>query len=301
MPYESITGEELGRRNLAVGDIHKLPYDGDAWDEGKRRSGGASNGLILPDPKVSMLVPWRSVEPTRVANWAWLQKRWAARWPTLEIVIGTDDGTDPFNACAAINDAAQAATGDVFLITDADVVTADIDELKRCAEMVYRREVPWMLPWERMVCLNDEDTRSVLESDPARERIRISEQMENRGERRHNQPPGSIQCVSREAFYTIGGYDERFRGWGGGDSSFFWAMDTIIGPHKRGAGKMYALWHERHQFLAGGHWKRWGWPGQEFAGEATGSGNPVEFEYKAAWRNPTAMRRVLAELVNTHR
>lgn len=71
-------------------------------------------------PKVSLLVPFRPGIPPRDRAWNFLRKRYAARFPTWEIV--TDPGPDgEFSRAGAIAAAAARATGDIFVVADADV------------------------------------------------------------------------------------------------------------------------------------------------------------------------------------
>jgi GT2 family glycosyltransferase len=55
---------------------------------------------------------------------------------------------------------------------------------------------------------------------------------------------GGIIAVTVEAFYDIGGYDERFRGWGCEDWAFSIAASTARGPFERLAYPAVHLWHE---------------------------------------------------------
>jgi GT2 family glycosyltransferase len=55
---------------------------------------------------------------------------------------------------------------------------------------------------------------------------------------------GGIIAVTVEAFYDIGGYDERFRGWGCEDWAFSIAASAVRGPFERLAYPAVHLWHE---------------------------------------------------------
>ncbi len=71
-------------------------------------------------PKVSLLVPFRPGIPPRDRAWNFLRKRYAARFPTWEIV--TDPGPDgEFSRAGAIAAAAARASGGIFVVADADV------------------------------------------------------------------------------------------------------------------------------------------------------------------------------------
>jgi hypothetical protein len=54
-----------------------------------------------------------------------------------------------------------------------------------------------------------------------------------------------IVVVPREAFYLVGGYDERYEGWGADDIAFGLSLETLYGPHLRYPGEAIHLWHPR--------------------------------------------------------
>ena len=56
----------------------------------------------------------------------------------------------------------------------------------------------------------------------------------------------AVDAVDGEIFDAIGGMDERIRGWGGEDTMFTWAMDRVVGPHRKlTSGVVMSLWHAR--------------------------------------------------------
>jgi hypothetical protein len=52
-----------------------------------------------------------------------------------------------------------------------------------------------------------------------------------------------IQVVPREAFEMVGGWDPRFRGWGGEDYAAMVATDALYYPHKTLSDQVLHLWH----------------------------------------------------------
>ena len=56
---------------------------------------------------------------------------------------------------------------------------------------------------------------------------------------------GKLNIMPRESYKKIGGLDERFSGWGGEDTAFAVAMNTLYGPYKRLDFSIYHLWHPR--------------------------------------------------------
>ncbi|MFK4998906.1 galactosyltransferase-related protein [Bacillus sp. N9] len=57
---------------------------------------------------------------------------------------------------------------------------------------------------------------------------------------------GGINVVPRKHFETVGGFDERFVGWGGEDDAFAASLNTLCGYVKRLDATIYHLWHKRN-------------------------------------------------------
>lgn len=51
-----------------------------------------------------------------------------------------------------------------------------------------------------------------------------------------------------EDYWKVGGYDERFIGWGWEDVAFRIKADAELGPHVRVPGRAMHIWHEPAQF-----------------------------------------------------
>jgi hypothetical protein len=95
---------------------------------------------------------------------------------------------------------------------------------------------------------------------------------------------GLFHLFPREAFEVIGGYDPRFRGWGGEDTAAIAAMDTLWGPHTMLPHPLFHLHHPHAQNAAGEAI----WEGQ------TAWNTDLRDRYNAARGDPELMR-VLAE------
>jgi hypothetical protein len=198
---------------------------------------------------ISLLVPFRADIPDRVAVWSWLQQYWATELPDAELVVGTDYDT-PFSKAVAVNAAARDAHGDVFVILDADAFLY-ARQILDAARWIKRSDYPlWFIPYRRLYRLTQEATAQTLASEPEWPL------------RWGDPPPGGAvqnmkgsafghwfgamcQVLSRDAFYSVHGMDERFRGWGGEDICFVRAVDTMYGKHKTVSGPVYHLHHHR--------------------------------------------------------
>ena len=57
--------------------------------------------------------------------------------------------------------------------------------------------------------------------------------------------PGAVILVPRKLWDAVGGYDEKFVGWGCQDSDFLWSCEKICGQANRIHGNVYHLWNSR--------------------------------------------------------
>lgn len=193
---------------------------------------------------ISILVPFRDEPGTaRLRNWRWLEKRWRAFLPDAEIVVGTDTGY-PFSKTSAVNDAYEKASGDVFLIVDADswieppALVSGLETLQKYGTLI--------VPWKTSHRLRRIDSEWLLHQDPALPSLVTAEMREVVTEYRPAPSTAAmVTLITREGFERVGGMDPRFRGWGAEDVAFSVACRTLLGPTQTITGDTYALWHER--------------------------------------------------------
>jgi hypothetical protein len=218
------------------------------------------------------LVPWRSDGGHRERLWAFCRAWWRERFPDALIVEGSSpDGK--FNRAAAINDAARG-DWDVAIVLDADVL-ADPGQVRDAVELA-RSTGRLTLAYERFAGLTMGMTTRVLDGYEGRW---------GAGTRfRSTTHESSIVVVPRALWETVGGFDERFVGWGQEDVAFVQACRVLGGEPERVAGPVYHLWHERSP-------DRRAFDPQYRANQALGA------RYRET-REPDAMRELLAERFN---
>lgn len=195
--------------------------------------------------KVSVLVPFRDeVDTNRAENWAWLEQRWRAMMPEAEIVVGTDLGM-PFSKTTAVNDAYSRATGDVFVIADAD---------SWCPASKVRQAINYaahnhclVVPWSNAHRLTLADSETIRATDPAAEEPILTDEIRRNVEDYRPSPSTAamVIVVTRDGFERVGGMDPRFRGWGQEDVAFGLACGTLLGQTKLMLGEAWALFHVR--------------------------------------------------------
>lgn len=191
--------------------------------------------------KLSFLIPFRDADGTRTQPKDWILARWQHHYPEAEFIVEPDDGVDPFNKSLAVNAAAKKATGDVFAILDADTwieqrwMTEGLGQIERTGR--------WVIPARRSLRLTRDFSDTVMQTQPHEDLppiINRRSTVEQAG-----LVAGFLHLVPRKAFEAVGGMDERFRGWGGEDTSFMRALDVVHGKHIQGHGVVVSLWHER--------------------------------------------------------
>ena len=259
--------------------------------------------------KISLLVPFQTNEEWRVDDWRWLHHYWREFLPHAEIIIGRDKKSKkkwycskvlPFSKTAAVNNAFSRSSGDIIVILDADTYI-DPKIIVHCAKRIRESRKMgarvWFIPYLWLYRLTKEATKKVLDSEP-REPYTFStppstNDVESTDGSGHGRKYGAlIQIMPREAFELVGGMDEEFRGWGGEDVSFLWALDTLWTPHSNTPNDVLHLWHPRIIMNEGDSNRRSesrGWEGQE----DIRANDWLSDQYRGAIKNPTKMRALV--------
>ena len=231
------------------------------------------------EERISILVPFQTKDFFRIIDWAWILLYLRCHIRDVQIVIGVDrsskrpwwDLRDPrvFSKTHAINDAFRRSNGDIIVILDADVyLKAKV--IKHCAHRlrVYRKQGLryWFMPYDMIYRLTREATAELLESDPCWPLEIPDPPPPCDVEGYDGSGPGYgalVQIMPREAFEAVGGHDERFRGWGGEDVSFLYALCTLWGPFKQTHNDVLHLWHPRLVIGQGRNYQTRVWEGQD--------------------------------------
>lgn len=219
------------------------------------------------DPVV--LVP-RRPEPWRDQLWRFVRREVEEEvgWPIHE---GVDEGEQPMNRAAARNRAAeQAGDWEVAVFLDADTVP-DFSNLRRAVELAEGGRLA--LAQDEFRSLTRDATKRVLAGESAPDKAPVRWVYPN--------PKSSCIAISRETWEKVGGYDERFSGWGWEDSSIFHACQALTGV-VRLEGACSHLWHARS-------------PEKNPASEEYQRNEALGRRYKAARKDPDGMRALLAE------
>lgn len=242
--------------------------------------------------KISLLIPFSSNDPIRIANFNWLLKYWKAELPHAEIIIGKST-SKVFCKNEALNNAAKLATGKVLVVLDADAYISG-KVINDCADKIILNldNRLWYVPYRNLYRLTQSKTKCILSSFPETplrsQSPPLKEDIENQGDSyKYGHRYGAmIMMFPREALLEIGGFDERFnQGWGGEDIALLRALDTLWGKHKTVNTDILHLWHP----YIGENFKTRSWEGQD------GTNGPLTMRYNLATRKPAEMRKLINE------
>lgn len=185
----------------------------------------------MPEPRVAIVVPWRPGSPDRERAWEWAERWWKQfDWP---IHIVEHEGKAPFSRSWCINEGARRAwPWDILIAIDADVFTEDPQQVRdgvRVAWETGRLTIPLTVGAD----LNDRGTRLLVAGQPG---------WEKQLHKRREVCTSRVWIMRRDLFEVVGGFDERFRGWGHEDVAAFHSMRTLRGCEQL-PGTCYHLWH----------------------------------------------------------
>jgi hypothetical protein len=197
--------------------------------------------------RVVLLVPRRDDDGPRDRIWAWCRQRWERYFPDIAIYEGHhDDG--PFNRSAAVNTAARLADADgrwdVGIVIDSDVflkvsqVRKAIQTAKKTGRVTWahRRWRGFKESWTKRYL----DDRHDFGPEIDREDMDIPVSDTN--------PISWSCCIAfpRAVWDDLGGFDERFVGWGFEDMALQSVVVGLYG-HERIEGDVYHLFHPRSE------------------------------------------------------
>lgn len=219
---------------------------------------------------IPLLVPRRPDNGRRDALWAFCRDWWARNLPDLKPVEG-DHLDGPFNRSAAINSAADlAGAWDVAVVADADVV-ADTRQVTEAVDRA-RSTGRMTLAFTDYAALRQQMTDRVIDGYNGSWAGGVELKMKTH--------VSSLIAVPRTLWDTVGGFDDRFIGWGHDDVSFAAACRVLGGGIDRIPGTVWHLWHPKSPETRKG-------PYLEASRALAG-------RYHAAW-TPDAMRSLVAE------
>lgn len=258
---------------------------------------------------ISILVPFHCSDHghQRVKNWHWLKEYWECHLPGAEIIMGEDPFLElhpewPFSKSVAVNNAASKAMGDIFVIVDADGYFSSDAVLKAAHEIRAARRRGhrlWFVPYRHFFRLTEDASKRLMATPPCHPlqfpKPPDPDDIQNTsGSQAGHWFGAGIQIMPREAFEEVGGWDPRFRGWGGEDHSAMRAMDTLFSRHKTLPEQFLHVWHPMLCPTGSKNWVEWNsrmWANQTDCG----ANNRLSGRYFEAYGDYRRMRNLLNE------
>lgn len=192
--------------------------------------------------KAVFLVPRRKDHGPRDALWTYARDRWERYFPDIPVVEGHHVGGS-FNRSAAINTAARiAGAWDVGIVIDSDVLLS-VSQARAAIERASETgRVTWgHRRWRGFAeSWTDRWVRERRDFGPELDRDEMDLYVERTN-------PLSWSCfiaIPRPVWDDMGGFDERFRGWGFEDMAFQSLVSGLYGV-ERIEGDLIHLWHPR--------------------------------------------------------
>ena len=103
------------------------------------------------------------------------------------------------------------------------------------------------MPYRNFYRLTEATTSQILASDPKHatvpKDIAPDDVLNYDGRHDGHRFGAMVQILPSEAFDLVGGWDTRFRGWGGEDSAIMRATDTLYWWHKTINSSVFHMWH----------------------------------------------------------
>jgi hypothetical protein len=220
--------------------------------------------------RVAAVIPWRGGQPDRERHHQTVRAHLRDLLPDAWH-IDADSGHQPFSRAGSRNHGvrlAQDVGAEVVVLCDADTLP---EREPLLAAIDGAHDGLLHLPYRLFKGFSPKGTAAFLSGTPAHQ-CGVELQTE--------WSTGGVMVIRPDAWWRMGGSDERFRGWGFEDTATRVAADALLGPTVRHDGTIYHLWHPTARNPASPLFK---------ANEA------LMRRYAEAEGNPDAVRAIVAE------
>ncbi|MFZ7944747.1 galactosyltransferase-related protein [Neobacillus sp. 19] len=187
---------------------------------------------------VSIIIPFQTDHGPREEAFEWIKRYYAAVMPDAELCLGVYSDNE-INKSKAVNQAVKKATKDILVIADADIVY-DPKIILKSIELL--KEAAWVVPFTEIYDVPKEATKYLISKQPSWP-LRVGVEECNKANWIYKGFAGKLNVIPRANFEAVGGFDERFIGWGGEDDAFSHAVNTICGKFVNIEAKVFHLWH----------------------------------------------------------
>lgn len=188
---------------------------------------------------VAVVIPWRPGIPERNAHHEYVRRHLRGLLPDA-VHLDVDSGHTPFSRAGSRNEGvrqAQAAGADVVVICDADTLP-EPEPLHAAIEAATDGVLHLPYTWYRG--LTRRSTIDYLAGAPAADcSVDLA----------HEWATGGVLVIQADAWWAMGGMDERMIGWGFEDAAARVCADALLGPTVKHQGTITHLWHPQESGL----------------------------------------------------
>lgn len=195
----------------------------------------------MSEPSVAVVIPWRS-QLSRLWAHDVVVNIYKAYFPHYDI-IEVDTFDTPFNLSACRNKGVFMAqdTADVVIINDADTIP-EKSPIERAIELAL--EAPGVVtPYTEYRSLKKEGTQQ----------FKTGTQLRDCRYQLIDNACSGIYVTTPQSWWSHGGQDERFRGWGYEDAAWEVAHKTLLGEPRVVPGRVFSC-HHSSQIKEGSHY-----------------------------------------------
>jgi predicted glycosyltransferase involved in capsule biosynthesis len=151
-------------------------------------------------------------------------------FPSAEIIISEDkksqeDGWSGFCKSKYINRGVRKAKHEIVFIADIDVILPKESIVKSARKL---NKYDCVIPYNVIYHTNSKDAMRILGKTPWIKMPTIVLAKQKKVSLSNGRAQG-LCLVKKSTFEKMGGYDERFSGWGSEDSAYLKAMETMTG------------------------------------------------------------------------
>jgi GT2 family glycosyltransferase len=185
--------------------------------------------------KLTILIPlWESKDPRRAELAVAVFSRLNCYYNgAVRYIVGGPNKS----RSATINWLAAQSQTEYSLVLDADTIPDKYGIEQGVALM--EAGVPWVIPYGEHSYYNlDKESSDRILENPCGPIVNYT------FEHRLTSWSGAIMFRNSD-FQRVGGFDERFIGWGHEDVAFMIRFNQEVGPYNRVPAKIYHLWHEK--------------------------------------------------------
>jgi hypothetical protein len=204
---------------------------------------------------IAVCVPHRPSHPDRIRNF----NRVRQGWDSMGLPVFTGDCEGDWKRALAVNAAcAQAQDADVLFVSDSDILLDDpVGQTLAACEAALEHNA-YVVAFTTLIYLDAEGDEFW----------------------RQSMIWGGVFAIPRSLYDEVGGFDERFRGYGSEDKGFLICASTLGGDKQRMPGYAYHLDHPEDPLRTS---------------EATKRGNLLAERYADYDGDEVAIRAMLAE------